>query len=794
MIELTVFFEKKIEQEINDNLFLRNYHFDEKKVVDYINELTNVPIRLFFDYITSKELVSYLAPTSVVQYSSITDATTKICSKFEKEGDEGYDVIEIGRMLLDDGNQRKDGAYRKYGENHVKLALEFGLVQECYDHYYLTCLGKVFSSLDTETQTSLLSRTILRNNFIQRLIKLSSGGQCSIVEQLSFLSDSTIKRRVPNIKGLFQLIRNDGGYVDDYLNNIAEIHRQSTDSVTEQIDVRNHVNAKKENDSVINKESKRKAEKTYGIENVNLIREEMEAQNKGLQVMSKLTGLSAFAIAKARDGGNATVDTLGILLHELGLKLTIVRDESVKPESYQRKKRTAKSGVSSAPFSNEKFFGNQKVENAVKQLEAEHLEKRKNIKTQAELIEAVRNYYLAFYNSHETDKQPQMSDYFTVDDMRVKWYNTNGKIETLRLDVFCQTFKIESPFYHAVSRSRKNIQSEQNDSKIASASDIIPYLVIDEIDKSINAEATAEAAGLLYANGWFIRKNGIQICRVDVLEKLAEIYTNDTKAETDENKSELVEDTQPEIFEQAVITVADLLPFVILNKDKKHINRSETAKAAGLSYANGWFYDQNGDKICRVEEIEELAGICTTDISVHQDDNTLQMHEESLPTITKATDILPYVVLNKDKRCINRKSTARAAGLSYAKGWFHNLNGDKICRVEDVDKLVDQHIDSFFQSPSPKLVEPPKKTPKDNDDPQPKRLRNGKYDLLKYALENYFKDKTKGTITGKKLQDYLNDWADVDQNDNITFKKIKRSLSWWCSALNVFGSPYYRKN
>ena len=78
------------------------------------------------------------------------------------------------------------------------------------------------------------------------------------------------------------------------------------------------------------------------IENIEIIKKEMAAQNKGLQVLSRLTGLSAFAISKARGGGNVTTETLCTILHELGYKLTIVRDESVKKTCYTRKRKEKK--------------------------------------------------------------------------------------------------------------------------------------------------------------------------------------------------------------------------------------------------------------------------------------------------------------------------------------------------------------------------------------------------------------------------------------------------------------------
>jgi len=224
MIDIVKFFEKQFETGVNESLFYRNYVLEESEIKDYISHLLNEPISTYLDYIVNKSVVTHLSSTSVVQYSSIYDATNKLCTKFAQSGDNGLTFIEIGKMLLDDNIPRKDGAYRKYGENHVKLAIEFGLTQVCYDYFYLTCIGIIYPSLEEQSQKELLRRTILRNNFVQRLLKLSSEGRCSIAEQLSFLSESTIKRRMSNIKSLFQLIQGDDGMADSYLKNISELN------------------------------------------------------------------------------------------------------------------------------------------------------------------------------------------------------------------------------------------------------------------------------------------------------------------------------------------------------------------------------------------------------------------------------------------------------------------------------------------------------------------------------------------------------------------------------------------
>lgn len=217
------FFERSFEKSINKNLFYRKYVLNKQEVIDYVDELLSIPLVGFVDYMIHHVSTTFLDQTSIVQYSSFFDATQKLCAKLEANGDDGFAMLEVGRMLLDDGLERKDVAYKKYGENHAKLGLELGLIQECYGYYYLSCLGKVYPDLDPIKQTGLIRRTILRNKLVQMLIKDAECNPVSIKASLSFLADSTIKRRLSNIKELFQIFYGGDDILLKYLSNIEEL-------------------------------------------------------------------------------------------------------------------------------------------------------------------------------------------------------------------------------------------------------------------------------------------------------------------------------------------------------------------------------------------------------------------------------------------------------------------------------------------------------------------------------------------------------------------------------------------
>lgn len=214
------FFDKRIESDINEKLFYRNYLLDDSYMADYISQLISTPMTSFIDYILVHCSISYITFSDVVQFSSLEDATTGICIVLS-ESCEGMHNIDVGRKLMNDGKERKDGALRKYGENHAKTAIELGLVQENCGSYYLSCLGEYFNRLSNERQYELLRRTILRNRYFQRLLIKAQDGPVSLLGEMSFFAGSTQKRRLPNVKALYNILIGDGKDIAPFIKNIS---------------------------------------------------------------------------------------------------------------------------------------------------------------------------------------------------------------------------------------------------------------------------------------------------------------------------------------------------------------------------------------------------------------------------------------------------------------------------------------------------------------------------------------------------------------------------------------------
>lgn len=209
MIEetLKLFFTRTFENEINEKMMYKNYRIDYLSLVSYINDIITIEYDSFIEYILSNYDVQYLTSDDVLQYSDLKDATTNICLKFKNNGDTGYRFLDIGKMLEDDGIEREDGAYRKYGENHSKTGENIGLLQKIDYTYYLSCIGSVMDLLSEEQQEKLVDRLLLRNKLIRRLIyKCIVYNEASYSYECGFLKQSTVTRRKSNVKRLVERV------------------------------------------------------------------------------------------------------------------------------------------------------------------------------------------------------------------------------------------------------------------------------------------------------------------------------------------------------------------------------------------------------------------------------------------------------------------------------------------------------------------------------------------------------------------------------------------------------------
>lgn len=200
------FFDQIFEKHINEDMLELNYVFPTKKVLEYIDSLCSIPYEDYLNFLIEKGKFSPILAGDITQNSNINDCHINLCNALSEAGDPGMDFNAIGRVLQNDGVDRAPGADKKYGENHVKTASQLGLAWELCGTWYLTCIGRVFCLLSQETQSAIMARCMLRSPFYARILCNAINTDIYLPDYMSILSVSTIKRRLPSVKKMLDIV------------------------------------------------------------------------------------------------------------------------------------------------------------------------------------------------------------------------------------------------------------------------------------------------------------------------------------------------------------------------------------------------------------------------------------------------------------------------------------------------------------------------------------------------------------------------------------------------------------
>lgn len=150
-----------------------------------------------FELITSSNVPQFSSIESAYKVPEILLATN-----------EGQEFEGLG-IYLDYEPHKKPAANKKYGENHAKLAVLLDLadiVNAGKMKVVPTEFGSLFAQLDCTEKRAMAARLCFRIPIIQRMIA-SNEEEVEITDYLKIFSDSTKKRRLPNIKALLAIIK-----------------------------------------------------------------------------------------------------------------------------------------------------------------------------------------------------------------------------------------------------------------------------------------------------------------------------------------------------------------------------------------------------------------------------------------------------------------------------------------------------------------------------------------------------------------------------------------------------------
>ncbi|WP_240840203.1 hypothetical protein [Acidaminobacter sp. JC074] len=178
------------------------------KIADwFIEVLLSTPIAELVELISEHELEKIL-PSNIPQYSKLDDAlyrTPDILGNVP----ESIRFEDLGFYL--ERVKKKEGAFKKYGENHSKLATLMDLAAITIDgrtnYIQLSVLGKSYLKISQEDKERLTARLMLRIPLVQHALIDAKKRECSLSDYLVILSEKTALRRSNNIADLFRHVK-----------------------------------------------------------------------------------------------------------------------------------------------------------------------------------------------------------------------------------------------------------------------------------------------------------------------------------------------------------------------------------------------------------------------------------------------------------------------------------------------------------------------------------------------------------------------------------------------------------
>lgn len=170
---------------------------------DIITCLLNVECEEIVRIIQKVGPVFEILHGDVPQFSNLEDCVYKVPLLVKDCGIDELSYTQIGFMLRT--KPRKDGADTKYGENQSKTAAQMGLCSIKNARIYPSSFGVAYCKLDKATQMTLLPKLILFIPYIYNQFAINAKYE-DIIASVSFLSQSTQKRRLTNIWYLINLV------------------------------------------------------------------------------------------------------------------------------------------------------------------------------------------------------------------------------------------------------------------------------------------------------------------------------------------------------------------------------------------------------------------------------------------------------------------------------------------------------------------------------------------------------------------------------------------------------------
>lgn len=212
----------------NDQLFVQAFlnrgsgtlsfmdnNYSHEQYENLLTLLQCVPTELFFESICSWNHTFEYDTSAISQFSDFEKGAIVVPQILEFYP-EGINFTELGEKLI---AAKEKEANRKYGENHASLASLMSLATIAKKQRKLvfpTGLGHFLIDYTMNEKNKLLKAMLLRNPFIQAIVRVAITGCGSYGTLMNGLAGSTARRRRQSIRHLLEFILNDTDNEKDY--------------------------------------------------------------------------------------------------------------------------------------------------------------------------------------------------------------------------------------------------------------------------------------------------------------------------------------------------------------------------------------------------------------------------------------------------------------------------------------------------------------------------------------------------------------------------------------------------
>lgn len=182
-------------------------------------KLTEASVEQICDFLVcNKEKIRSIAAANIPQFSNLA-LIPSVLNIITNAGNDNIDFEYIGDKLKVSHSQ---SAKVKYGENHLKLVIQMGLVLK--NPYRVSNLGKIYLLMKDTEQDEMNRKLFMKIPIVQKIIIEATEENTNAMDILkSYLAPKTAIRRKGNVRNLVLNVVKDlpENKRNDILNNIT---------------------------------------------------------------------------------------------------------------------------------------------------------------------------------------------------------------------------------------------------------------------------------------------------------------------------------------------------------------------------------------------------------------------------------------------------------------------------------------------------------------------------------------------------------------------------------------------